>query len=59
MNMKVDNNLTVIILTHIDQAIVENDKSIFQVLGNPEPTLRKTYFSEDKFVKTSLLRVRD
>ena len=54
MKMHVDDNLMTDIMPHIEHAIVASIDSIFQVLGNPEPQLRKTAFSEDKFVKTAL-----
>ena len=59
MKMHVDDNLMTDVMPHIEYAIVASIDSIFQVLGTPEPQLRKTALSEDKFVKTALSSLRN
>ena len=41
MKMNVDNNFITDVMPHTEHAIAASVDSIFQVLGNPEPQLRK------------------
>ena len=58
MYMHVDDNLISDIQPHIEDAMAASIDSNFQVLGNPEPKLRKTSLAEDKFFKTALASLR-
>ena len=59
MKMQLDDNLMKDVLPQINHSIVASIDAIFQVLGTPDPTTRKTSLSEEKFVKTALSSRRD
>ena len=58
MHMHVDDNLMTDTTTRIQDAIVASIASNFEVLGEPNPSVRKVSLAEDKFTKTELSSAR-